>query len=151
MCAGATRAAISSFTPGSQRVGLGVKTGCYISARSFAAIQFSRSQAPRLSAELSGEPPNLREPLKRPPLGGPQALPRLWGGYSLVPLLGCQKVPLHQLEEYITQGPDVNHPDPNFRRHIPRFSSRPRDNKSLASRRDLPLQVRRTFGSARRR
>ena len=108
----------------------------YFSARSFAAIQFSRSQAPRLSAELSGEPPNLPEPLKRPPLGGPATLPRLWGGYLLVPLLGCQKVPRHQPEKYTTQGPGVNNPAHDFRRHFLDFSGRPRGNNALASRRD---------------
>src|SRR5215203_4449320 len=69
-----------------------------ISARSFTAIQFSRSQAPRLSAELSGEPPNLREPLKRPPLGGPASSPALVGRLLSSALFGCQKVPLHQQE-----------------------------------------------------
>ena len=31
-----------------------------------------------------------------------------------MPLLGCQKVPLHQPEKYTTQGPDVNNPDLDF-------------------------------------
>jgi hypothetical protein len=121
----------------------------YFSARSFAAIQFSRPQAPCLSAELSGEPPNFPEPLKRPPLGGPQALPRLWGGYSLVPLLGCQKVPLHQPEKYTTRGPDVNKPDPDFRGIPSAFQADlGLTNPCLSA--DLPLQVSRTFGSPRR-
>jgi hypothetical protein len=46
----------ASLTPGSRRVGLDVKRRVvYLSARSFAAIQFSRPQAPRLSAEPLGE------------------------------------------------------------------------------------------------
>jgi hypothetical protein len=40
-----------------------------------------------------------------------------------VPLLGCQKVPRHQLEKYTTQGPDVNNRTPYFRRHVPAFQA----------------------------
>ena len=130
------------FTLGSQRVGLGVKTGCYISARSFAAIQFSRPQAPRLSAELRTTLEPLRA-TKTPTSRWAGKLSRVCAEATpLVPLLGCQKVPLHQLEKYTTWRPGVNNTVPDFRRHDPGFTSRPGGNKSLASRRISPLSCR---------
>ena len=121
----------------------------YFSARSFAAIQFSRSQAPRLSAELSGEPPNLLEPLKCPPLGGPASSPALVGRLLSSALFGCQKVALHQQESIPSGDRMSTNPDPDFRSiHSAFQADLGITNPCLSA--GLPLQVRRTFGSPRR-
>jgi hypothetical protein len=77
--AGTTRAAIRITLSDRKESVSAFKTGCYISARSFAAIQFSRPQAPCLSAELTVNPRTSRRPLKRPPLGGLASAPTFVG------------------------------------------------------------------------
>jgi hypothetical protein len=80
--AGTTRAAIRITLSDRGESVSALRRVVSISARSFAAIQFSRPQAPRLSAELPGEPSNLLEPLKRPPLGGLASAPTFVGRLS---------------------------------------------------------------------
>src|SRR5215203_4744551 len=94
-----------------------------ISARSFTAIQFSRPQAPRLSAELSGEPPNLPEPLKRPPLGGPVSSPAFMGRLLSSAPSRLSKGPPSSAREVYHPRTGCQQPDPYFRRHVPAFQA----------------------------
>src|SRR5215211_528581 len=82
-CAGATRAAVPSFYSRTAKSRSRRKDGFYLSARSFTAIQFSRPQAPRLSAEPLGEPTTLSRAIKCPPLGGPGKRSRVCGEATL--------------------------------------------------------------------
>src|SRR5215210_3019639 len=82
-CAGATRAAVPSFYSRTAKSRSRRKDGFYLSARSFTAIQFSRPQAPRLSAEHLGEPTTLSRAIKCPPLGGPGKRSRICGEATL--------------------------------------------------------------------
>src|SRR5215211_3047221 len=82
-CAGATRAAVPGFYSRTAKSRSRRKDGFYLSARSFTAIQFSRPQAPRLSAEPLGEPTTLSRAIKCPPLGGRGKITRDCGEATL--------------------------------------------------------------------
>ncbi len=101
--AGATRSAIRITLSDREESVSAVLDG--FSTQSFTAIQFSRPQAPCLSAEPTET--NLRWRLKRPPFGGPGKRSQSVGRSNLSAALSCQVVPLHQLEKYSTASPGV--------------------------------------------